>query len=90
VLIKTCLASIPIYLLSFFKFPKWAIKMIESQMANCLWNDDKDCHRYHLAGWQHVNMEKDFGGFGIPNLRELNICLLASWVRRYFVYNGKI
>jgi hypothetical protein len=24
ILIKTCLASIPVYLLSFFKFPKWA------------------------------------------------------------------
>jgi hypothetical protein len=28
VLIKTCLTSIPIYLLSFFKFLKWAIKLI--------------------------------------------------------------
>jgi hypothetical protein len=33
-LIKTCLASIPIYLLSFFKFPKWALDLINSQMAN--------------------------------------------------------
>jgi hypothetical protein len=30
VLIKTCLASIPIYLLSFFKFLKWAVKLLES------------------------------------------------------------
>jgi hypothetical protein len=30
VLIKSCLASTPVYLLSFFKFPKWAIKLIES------------------------------------------------------------
>jgi hypothetical protein len=34
--IQLCLASIPIYLLSFIKFPKWAIKLIESQMAHCL------------------------------------------------------
>lgn len=39
VLIHTCLASIPVYLLSFFKFPKWAIELINTQMANCLWND---------------------------------------------------
>jgi hypothetical protein len=32
VLIRTCLASIPIYLLSFIKFSKWAINMIKSQM----------------------------------------------------------
>jgi hypothetical protein len=90
VLIKICLASIPIYLLSFFKFPKWAIKLIESQIANCLWNDDNECHRYHLASWQDVNIEKEFGGLGVPNLRELNLCLLGSWVRMYFVDNEKI
>jgi hypothetical protein len=35
ILIKTCLAGIPVYLLSFFKFPRWAIDMINSHMANC-------------------------------------------------------
>jgi hypothetical protein len=35
-LIRSCLASIPVYLLSFVKFPKWAIRLIESQMAHCL------------------------------------------------------
>jgi hypothetical protein len=62
VLIKSCLSSIPIYLLSVLKFPKWAIKLLESQMASCFWNDDSECHRYHLASWQHVTMEKEFGG----------------------------
>jgi hypothetical protein len=59
-------------------------------MANCLWNDDVDSHRYHLASWQHVTMEKNFGGLGVPSLRELNICLLESWIRRYAVDNDKI
>jgi hypothetical protein len=83
VLVKTCLSSIPIYLLSFMKFPKWAIKLLESQIANYLWNDEAESHRYHLASWQHVTMEKDFGSLGVPSLRELNICLMGSWIRRY-------
>ena len=33
-LIKTCLASIPVYLLSFIKFPKWALQMLNTHMAN--------------------------------------------------------
>lgn len=82
-LVKTCLASIPVYLLSFIKFPKWAIKLINSHMANCLWNDTVENHKYHLANWELVSMCKDFGGLGIPNLRDLNISLLASWLRRY-------
>jgi hypothetical protein len=81
-LIKTCIASIPVYLLSFIKFPKWAIKAISSQMANCLWNDNEDRHRWHLVNWEKVSM-KEFRGLGIPNLRDLNICLLGSWLKRY-------
>ena len=28
-------------------------------------------------------MCKEYGGLGIPNLRNLNISLLASWLKRY-------
>jgi hypothetical protein len=77
VLIQACLASIPIYLLSFFKFPKWVVQMINSQMANCLWNDFEGHRKLHLANWGMVSMKKDFGGLGIPNLQEINICPLA-------------
>jgi hypothetical protein len=37
---------------------------------------------YHLASCKHVTM-KEYGGLGVPDLRELNLCLLGSWVRRY-------
>jgi hypothetical protein len=62
VLIKSCMASIAIYLLSFIKFSKWAFKLIESQMSHCLWNNTEDAHKYHLAGWKHVAMKKEYGG----------------------------
>jgi hypothetical protein len=45
-LLRACLASIPIYLLSIIKFPRWAIEMISSQMAHFLWNNTEDRHRY--------------------------------------------
>jgi hypothetical protein len=28
-------------------------------------------------------MKKEFGGMRVPDVRELNLCLLASWVGRY-------
>jgi hypothetical protein len=65
VLLKVCLANIPIYLLSIIKFPKWAITMINSQMSHFLWNNNEDCHKYHLANWQLVAQKKDLGGFSI-------------------------
>lgn len=36
VLVRSCLVSIPVYLLSFVKFPKWAIKILHTHLANCL------------------------------------------------------
>jgi len=90
VLIKTCLASIPVYLLSFIKFPKWAIKTLNTHLANCLWNDSDGHHKYHLVNWDTMSMPKDFGGLGVPNLRDLNICLLGSWIKRYNADEGKL
>jgi len=62
VLVKTCLASIPVYLLSFIKFPKWAIRVLHSHTANCLSNDNPNSHKYHLASWESVSMLKEYGG----------------------------
>jgi hypothetical protein len=82
VLLKACLASIPVYLMSIIKFPKWAIKAINIQMANFFWNDQEDNHKYHLSNFQSLCQKKDRGGLGVPDLRNLNMCLLASWVQR--------
>jgi hypothetical protein len=90
VLVRSCLSSIPIYLLSFIKFPKWAIKLISTHMVNCLWNDNEEKYRWHLANWESISMCKDFGGLGIPNLRDLNFCLLGSWLKRYREDDGKL
>jgi hypothetical protein len=48
-LVRSVLASIPLYLLSVIKFPKWAITLINSQMAHCLWDNYEGHHKYHLA-----------------------------------------
>ena len=76
-LVQSVLASIPVYMLSFFKFPKWTLKLIDTQLANYLWNDEEGNHKLHVANWPSVCMKKDFGGLGIPNMRDLNVCLLG-------------
>jgi hypothetical protein len=48
-LVRSVLSSIPVYLLSFFKFPKWALKLINTQLANCLWNDEEGNNKIHLS-----------------------------------------
>jgi hypothetical protein len=78
-LVKACLASIPVYLMSVIKFPKWAVEAINSQMANFFWNDQEDKQKYHLANIHLISQKKEFGGLGIPDFGNLNMCLLASW-----------
>jgi hypothetical protein len=77
-LIKSCPASIPIYLLSVIKFPAWAIEAMNSHMAHCLWDNYDGHKKYHLANWGLVTLKKEYGGLGIPNLRDLNIYMLVG------------
>jgi hypothetical protein len=83
-LLKACLASIPIYLMLVIKFLKLAVKIINSHMTKFFWNDQEEKHKYHLSNWKSLYQKKEYGGLGIPDLRELNLCLLASWVQRFY------
>jgi hypothetical protein len=89
-LLKVCLANIPINLLYIMKFPKWAIVAINSQMSNFFWDDSERKHRYHLSNWPSLAQRKEAGGVGVPDLRDLNLCLLASWIHRYRVSNPRL
>jgi hypothetical protein len=82
-LLRACLESIPIYLLSIIKFPRWALDMINTHMGHFLWDNSKEKHRYHLANRPLVAQKKEFGGLGIPDLRSLNLALLSAWIFRY-------
>jgi hypothetical protein len=89
-LIKTCLASIPVYLLSLFKFPRREIDLINSHMANCFWDDYEGHKKLHLANWHLICMKKQYGGLGVPCLKDLNLFLLGSWVKRFIRDEGKL
>jgi hypothetical protein len=89
ILIRTCIASIPTYMLSFFRFPKWAIELINSHMANYFWGDYGGHRKLHLANW-HLICMKEYGGLGVPNLKDLNLCLLGSWVKRFIKDEKKL
>jgi hypothetical protein len=77
-LLRACLASIPIYLMSVIKFPKWAIEAINSQMSNFFWGGSEDKHRHHLSNWYSLAQRKELRGMRILDFRDLNLCLPAS------------
>jgi hypothetical protein len=90
ILIQIVLSSIPIYLLSFLKFPKWPLKLINTQLANYLWSDEEGSRKIHLANYSSIYMFKSYGGMGIPNLQYLNLYLLGSWIKRTIQAEGAL
>lgn len=89
ILLCACIVSIPAYLMAMVKFPKWAINAINSQKAHFFWGNIDDQHKYHLANWGLVTRQKNFGGLGVPNLKDFNMALLASWGKRFFETDDK-
>jgi hypothetical protein len=45
---------------------------------------------YDLSNWHSLAQKKEFGGLGIPDLRDLNLCLLAAWIHRYYDSTPKL
>jgi hypothetical protein len=59
-------------------------------MANCFWDDYEGHRKMHLANWHLICMKKEFGRPGIPDLKDLSLCLLRSWVKRFISDEGKL
>jgi hypothetical protein len=52
--------------------------------------DLDDHQKYHLANWGLITRKKEFGGLDVPNLRDMNLCLMRSWFKRFFNSEDKI
>ena len=81
-LIKSTLASIPIYLLSLIHIPKAVAKRIEKIQRDFLWGGRLE-GKVHLINWKVVCSPKEEGGLGIRKIDLLNKALLGKWVWRY-------
>ncbi|KAJ3708007.1 hypothetical protein LUZ61_011712 [Rhynchospora tenuis] len=82
-LVSSVLSSIPIFFMSVFRLPSWVIKAIDKLRRGFLWGNLSSNNRgLHLLAWDRVCLPKEFGGFGVVNLKLLNISLLLRWLWR--------
>ena len=81
-LIKSTLASIPIYLLSLIRIPKSVAKRIEKLQREFLGGGSLE-GKAHLINWKLVCSPKEEGGLGIRKIDLLNKALLGKWIWRY-------
>ncbi|KAJ9686999.1 hypothetical protein PVL29_015736 [Vitis rotundifolia] len=82
-LIKSTLASIPIYQLSLFRMPKSVVKRIEKLQKDFLWGGGSLERKIHLINWEVVCTQKEKGGLGIWKIDLLNKALLGKWIWRF-------
>ncbi|RVW34521.1 putative ribonuclease H protein [Vitis vinifera] len=63
-LIKSTLASMPIYQLSLFRMPKLVVKRLEKLQRDFLWGGGSMERKIHLINWAVVCTQKESGGLG--------------------------
>ncbi|RVW53000.1 Suppressor of mec-8 and unc-52 protein-like 1 [Vitis vinifera] len=84
-LIRSTLASIPIYQMSIFRMPKSVVKRLEKLQRDFLWGGGNTGRKIHLVNWKVVCTQKDKGGLGIRRMGLLNKALLGKWIWRFAV-----
>lgn len=80
VLIKSTLATFPIFMLSLLVLPASVEEELESIMREFLWGSSTGKKKYHLLCWNKVCTPLGCGGLGINRLRDVNISLLCKWL----------
>lgn len=84
VLIKSSLASLPMYYLSLFPIPKGALEKINRIQRDFFWNGCSEKKGIHSASWALLEMPKIYGGLNLGNLLHRNLALLFKWIWRFF------
>lgn len=83
ILIKSCLASLPIYYLSFFHLPVSMEKRMIKIMRNFLWGTVEGRKKLVWVSWKKLCVPNVNGGLGVKNLRRINQSLLVKWIWRF-------
>ncbi|XP_030510070.2 uncharacterized protein LOC115724847 [Cannabis sativa] len=78
-LIKSVLASIPIYTMSTFLLPRKTTDCTDSIVRKFWWTGQCKEGRYlSLRAWDSLYKPKSCGGFGFRRAKDINFCLLAK------------
>ncbi|RVW35996.1 putative ribonuclease H protein [Vitis vinifera] len=83
ILIKSTMASIPLYQMSLFRMPKSVARRLEKLQRDFLWGGGNLERKVHLVNWEVVCTEKEKGGLGLRKLIPLNKVLLGKWIWRF-------
>ncbi|KAJ9697654.1 hypothetical protein PVL29_006993 [Vitis rotundifolia] len=82
-LIKSTMASMPLYQMSLFRLPNSVARRLEKLQRGFLWGGGNLERKAHLVKWEVVCGDKKKGGLGLRKLTCLNRALLGKWIWRF-------
>ncbi|PWA65487.1 hypothetical protein CTI12_AA335310 [Artemisia annua] len=91
VLIKSVIASLPLYFMSLFKAPKLVLNQMEKLMRQFLWGGGM-CGRKKICRvtWSKVSNPIVAGGLGVTPLKFKNIALLSKWIWKLYIPKSEV
>ena len=89
-LIKSTMASMPIYQMSLFRMPKVVARRLEKLQRDFLWGGGNLERKAHLVNWEVVCADKEKGGLGLRKLVLLNKALFGKWIWRFACYKENL
>ncbi|OMO64639.1 reverse transcriptase [Corchorus capsularis] len=78
IMIHSIAQSIPVYLMSVFRFPKSFIHELNMIIAKFWWGSTNDNRKIHWMAWETMCVLKLDGGLGFRDFEAFNLALLAK------------
>jgi hypothetical protein len=80
ILLNSVLSFIPLYYIFLFKFSNWVLIKIDKIRKKFLWagTDSSPTRKYHLVKWKTVCRAKEYRGWGILNLEQINCAFYVN------------
>ena len=82
-MIKSSLASLPLYQISLVRMYVSVAKRLENLQRNFIWGGGCVNRKPHLVKWEVVCMTKEQGGLEMRKFPRLNKALLGKWIWRF-------
>ena len=82
-MLKSILASLPVYFMSLFQIPAFVKNELDRIQRRFLWGGSSSSRKIHWVGWKEVCSFTEYGGLVLVQISLKNRALLNKWIWWY-------